>query len=128
MASKTEGATALNHAIAAAELFMKAANGASTPTDKARLQRKCQDLITLAEKLKQCPRVDTVAAVERRLGHPRVVRDIPTSEKTILLRGSHLHGSKFPPWNSDPDPKEFEGPLFTYDSFSSLCLRRQSDQ
>lgn len=58
------------------------------------------------------PRTDTVAAVERRLKLPRLTRQIPTGEKNILLRGSRLHGNVFPPWESDPDPKEFDGPPF----------------
>lgn len=112
MASKTQGKEALNHAIAAAEIYMKAARGASSATEKSRFKKKCEDMISLAEHLKISPRIDSVSAVENRLKLPRSSRPIPTSEKNILLRGSRLHGNLFPPWESDPDPKEFSGPPY----------------
>ena len=92
---------------------MKAAAAAKLPAEKNRLKLKCNDMISLAERLKKAARaVDTVSQVEKRLGMPRLVRQITTSEKNILYRGSKLHGGLFPPWESDPDPEEFQGPPY----------------
>ena len=111
--SRCSGQDALDHAIAAAELYMKAAAAAKLPAEKNRLKLKCNDMISLAERLKKAARaVDTVSQVEKRLRMPRLVRQIPTSEKNILLRGSKLHGGIFPPWESDPDPADFQGAPF----------------
>ncbi|KAI2626661.1 cysteine proteinase [Hypoxylon sp. NC1633] len=127
LVSRTHGKEALEHAIAAAELYMKAARTAPTPEEKARLTEKCQSMLTKAEGLKKSSRAgDSVATVEKRLKLPRVARQIPKIEQAILLRGSRLHGSVFPPWESDPDPKEFNGDLFTDPSEFSLSTRQRS--
>ena len=110
---------------------MKAARQASSAEEKSRFKKKCEEMISMAERLKIAPSstsspnpspassarrtgtgTDTVAAVERRLKLPRSSRQLPTAEKNILLRGSRLHGNVFPPWESDPDPEEFQGPPF----------------
>ncbi|KAK8091963.1 PALB protein [Apiospora hydei] len=125
-ALRCSGQEALDHAIAAAELYMKAAGTARVPAEKARLRQKCNDLLSLAERLKKIARaVDTVSQVEKRLKLPRLSRQIPINEQTILLRGSKLHGNKFPPWESDPDPEEFRGPSFTDASEFSLSGRQR---
>lgn len=105
---------------------MKAAKEAPTAARKTRLKRKCHDLIALAETIKrpaaavEPPRSSTPAAPAAspssssssssktpKLKGPRQTRDLPTSEKAILLRSSKLHGSIFPPWEQDPDPAVF---------------------
>lgn len=109
----TSGQAALDHAIGAAELYMKAASQSASPAEKTRLKQKCSDLIKLAERLKnRPPAANNVRVVEERLRMPRIVREVPTKEKTILYRGARLHGNIFPPWESEPDPSEFEGDLF----------------
>ncbi|RYP21507.1 hypothetical protein DL767_009241 [Monosporascus sp. MG133] len=124
LASRARGKEALDHAIAAAELYMKAARDASSATEKARFKKRCEDMISMAERLKLSSRPDSVAAVERRLKLPRSSRQIPTGEKNILFRGSRLHGNVFPPWESDPDPKEFGGPPFIDPSEFSFSERQ----
>ncbi|KAK8057550.1 PALB protein [Apiospora saccharicola] len=125
-ALRCSGQEALDHAIASAELYMKAAGTARVPSEKTRFRQKCSDLLSLAERLKKIARsVDTVSQVEKRLGLPRLSRQIPISEQTILLRGSKLHGNKFPPWESDPDPEEFRGSSFTDASEFSLSGRQR---
>ncbi|KAK8117639.1 PALB protein [Apiospora kogelbergensis] len=125
-ALRCSGQEALDHAIASTELYMKAAGVARVPAEKARLRQKCSDLLSLAERLKKVARaVDTVSQVEKRLKLPRLSRQIPISEQTILLRGSKLHGNKFPPWESDPDPEEFRGSSFTDASEFSLSGRQR---
>ncbi|KAJ9154823.1 Calpain-like protease palB/cpr-8 [Pleurostoma richardsiae] len=102
--SRSAGKEALDHAIAAAELYMKAVRDARTPADKSRLKRKCEELIATAERLKN---PSTAPAPAQPRG-PRNSRELPTAEKNILLRSSRLHGSIFPPWESDPSPSSFK--------------------
>lgn len=47
----------------------------------------------------------------------RQTRTLPTSEKTILLRSSKLHGNVFPPWDHDPDPAAFRSKRLDEPSF-----------
>ncbi|KAH8653487.1 calpain-7 [Xylariales sp. PMI_506] len=125
--SQSSGQDALDHAIAAAELYMKAASASGDPGEKSRLRKKCNDLILLAERLKKAAKaVDTVAEAEKRLKLPRMARQLPTSEKNILLRNSRLHGNTFPPWESDPDPDDFKGDTFNDLSGFSLSEKQQA--
>ncbi|KAI1384662.1 cysteine proteinase [Hypoxylon trugodes] len=126
LASKAHGKEALDYTIAAAELYMKAAQAASNQEEKRRLSRKCQSLISKAESLKSRPAGSGVVAVEKRLQIPQQGRSLPTSEQTILLRSSRLHGSVFPPWESDPDSREFSGDPFGDTSEFSLSARQKS--
>ncbi|KAI2782904.1 cysteine proteinase [Daldinia loculata] len=127
LSSRTEGREALDHATSAAELYMKAAQVASSPEDKSRLIKKCQSLLSKAENLKKlCQARGSVAMVEKRLRLPRPVRKTPTSEQTILLRNSRLYGSIFPPWDSDPTPNEFTGNVFNDPSNFSLSTRQEA--
>jgi calpain-7 len=111
------GEEALQHAIKAAELYMKALAEAPTDgPDKVRLSRKCRELLALAEKLKK---------TETSFKEPRSTRQLPTAEKILLLRSSKLHGNTFPPWESNPPASDFmragsEMPLYTYASASYL--------
>lgn len=100
---------------------MKAVKEAPTAAAKSRLKRKCQDLIALAETLKSpTPGASPAAASSSKTPkprNPRQNRELPTSEKTILLRSSKLHGNVFPPWDHDPDSavfrsKRLDDPLF----------------
>ncbi|KAJ1335251.1 calpain-7 [Microdochium nivale] len=126
LATVTSGQAALDHAIGAAELYMKAASQSASPAEKTRLKQKCSDLIKLAERLKnRPPAANNVRVVEERLRMPRIMREVPTKEKTILYRGARLHGNIFPPWESEPDPSEFEGDLFVDPSVYSLSDRQQ---
>ncbi|KAI1412887.1 cysteine proteinase [Hypoxylon sp. FL1857] len=127
LVSRTHGKEALDHAISAAELYMKAAQAASVPEEKTRLTKKCQSLISKAESLKKSGQTGSgVAAVEKRLKLPRQAREIPKSEQAVLLRSSRLHGNVYPPWESDPDPKEFSGPPFTDTAEFSLSERQKA--
>lgn len=102
---------------------MKAVKDAPTPAEKSRLKRKCQELIALAETLKTptAPAPSPAPASSKpppKPRGPRQTRQLPTNEKTILLRSSRLHGSVFLPWDADPDPavfrsKRLDEPPFT---------------
>ncbi|KAI1457095.1 cysteine proteinase [Annulohypoxylon moriforme] len=129
LVSSTRGKAALDHAIAAAELYMKAAQTASSPEEKTRLTKKCQSLVSKAEDLKKSGQpggTTSIAAVEKRLKLPRQARQIPKSEQAILLRSSRLHGNVFPPWESDPEPKEFNGSQFSDTAEFSLSSRQRT--
>ncbi|KAF9875666.1 PALB protein [Colletotrichum karsti] len=114
--AKSTGREALNHAIAAADLYMKAAKEASSPVDRARFRKQCEKLILRAEQLKASsppaisvnatPNVGSATNAAARCH----VRQIPTGERTILLRSSRLHGNIFPPWQSDPADSTFTLP------------------
>lgn len=105
---------------------MKAAGATSDPREKSRLVKKCQAMLTRAETLKKTHQNGGgVAAAEKRLKLPRRTRETPISEQNILLRGSKLHGNIFPPWDADPDPKEFTGARFTDPSIFSLSDRQR---
>ncbi|KAI1133056.1 PALB protein [Nemania abortiva] len=127
LASTCSGKEALDHAIAAAELYMKAARQSTSPVDKKRMNRKCEELILKAESLKKSSQAtDSVSIIERRLKLPRQVREIPTSEKNILYRNSRLHGNTFPPWESDPDPAYFRGDIYSDPSPFTLSPKQEA--
>lgn len=113
MLLRSEGSEALDHAIAAAELYMKSARAAPNGPERNRLKSKCEELILRAEVLKTSGQAgnSTVRARER-TGPPRSAREVPKDEKKILLLSSRLHGNIFPPWESDPRPGEFNGAVF----------------
>lgn len=87
---------------------MGAAQSASTKQDASRFRRRANDLIVYAEKLK--PQLPKTPA-----GH---------NVSDILFKSSVLHGSKFPPWESEPSESEFTHKsgqnLFVYVSRSKL--------
>lgn len=77
---------ALDHAVLAAELYMRAAGEAANKKDAARLRLKCQQLIAQAEKLKA------------------QLNQTPS----ILLQTSRLHANLFPPWSKQPSDRDFQ--------------------
>lgn len=86
------GQQALDHAIQAAELYMRAASQAPSKPDALRLRRKCQELIALAERLKA-----------------QIAQGLST-EAGIVESASRLHGNVFPRWEDDPSDAEFQRP------------------
>ncbi|KAL7787021.1 cysteine proteinase [Trichoderma ceciliae] len=89
------GQKALEYAIQAAELYMRAAAEKGISKDEgARLRRKCQQLIAFAERLK--------LRLSASLASP------PGNGPTLLHGASRLHGSYYPPWTDDPPDAEFQ--------------------
>ncbi|WZH42568.1 Calpain-like protease palBory [Fusarium acuminatum] len=82
----SSGQVALDHAVLAAELYMRAAGEAANKKDAARLRLKCQQLIVQAEKLKA------------------ELNQTPS----ILLQTSRLHANLFPPWSKEPSDRDFQ--------------------
>ncbi|TLD05131.1 uncharacterized protein PgNI_09910 [Pyricularia grisea] len=120
----TTNSEALRNAIAAAEACFQAVDHASSPAEKARLTRKLKELLAYAEQLKKGPSPQTCPVA------PGQSRRLPTSEKTIILRSSRLHGHVFPPWEAPPSANNFrladDGTL--YQDESEFCLSpRQQD-
>ncbi|EPE07366.1 palb protein [Ophiostoma piceae UAMH 11346] len=67
LASQTSGKAALQHVIAAVELYMKAVQEAQTPADRNRLRKKCTELMAYGEKLKTSKELPPVATTETSL-------------------------------------------------------------
>lgn len=109
----------LRRTIKTAELYVQAMEAAADSNEKARLKAKCQILLRRAESLKRA-----TAATHVQEG-PTSARTLTTKERVILLEGSKLNGFIFWPWESDPDPEEFQlrdgEELFTYGSPPDLA-------
>jgi hypothetical protein len=102
---------ALEKAILAAELYMKATKYASSEVERKRLRSKCLQLTSRAESIKKSTSSSWVSAAspEISLQPPVSQRAISKREEIILLEGSKLHGFIFPQWTSDPDDALFAG-------------------
>jgi calpain-7 len=98
----SSGKTAFDAAVEAAELYMQAMQLANNRTDRARLSAKCKELLGRSERL----RGDRSPPIGPE--HPVSKRALTTREKIILVEGTKLNGFKFPIWEHDPDPAEFE--------------------
>ncbi|KAM5345569.1 hypothetical protein ACJ41O_011430 [Fusarium nematophilum] len=107
----SSGQKALDHAIRAADLYMRAAGEATTKRDATRLRLKCQQLITEAETLKSA-----------------LTSNQPTEPPSLLQRTSRLHGNYFPPWAAEPVEKDFQlatsGEPFTDNAALALSPRQ----
>ncbi|CAG8959171.1 hypothetical protein HYFRA_00013035 [Hymenoscyphus fraxineus] len=102
---------AINNAIRAAELYMKATRLASKDNDKARLRSKCQQILSRAEEIKKATEWTPTTSTSILLKAPVSTRELSKREEIILLEGSKLHGFIFPPWKSEPDEGVFKEPF-----------------
>lgn len=115
--SASSKAEALEHAIAATELYMQALGLANSPEEKGRLKGKCFEAIDRAEDIKKMdhwPLPGLANDVQERsskrvLQAPISNRELDSKEKLILLRSSCLHGSAFPQWTGEPSRDAFGG-------------------
>ncbi|KAM6486288.1 hypothetical protein HDV62DRAFT_378418 [Trichoderma sp. SZMC 28011] len=89
------GENALDYAIQAAELYMRAAAEKGIGKEEAsRRRRKCKQLVALAEQLKSQLKTPSAS---------------PDADGFNILRGaSRLHGSYYPPWGEDPSDTQFQ--------------------
>ncbi|KAI5237754.1 cysteine proteinase [Aureobasidium subglaciale] len=103
---------ALDSAIAAAELAMKAMRLSQDSETTKSLRNKSEYFISEAQRIKSIgewrPRVRFDVAKVAKLVEPVSLRKLPTSEQILLLRASQLNGFKFPPWNSTPKDSDFQ--------------------
>ena len=134
---------ALEIAIKAAETSMQALKLAQDPVDKASLSTRVKQLLREAEQIKlsrdwrtiirsgnlagQSSNVDATSTSSPRakpLKEPKSDRELPKAEQILILKSSFLHGFKFPPWTTPPEPNEFElndgENMFLYVSLSNL--------
>lgn len=99
---------ALNNAILAIEIYMKAIKLASGESDRERLKLNCMKLLARAEEIKKIedwsmsgyPREQP--PTKKPLRAPLSTRTLSTREQVILLESSRLNGSVFPPWTFEP--------------------------
>lgn len=95
---------------------------ATDDATKRQLNRKCRDLLGKAEQIKAaetclqyvngegsgCSITNSKSNAALKLKEPLPKRNLSIREQIILLKGSKLYGSLFPPWASPPSPLEFE--------------------
>ncbi|KAF7541056.1 hypothetical protein G7Z17_g12052 [Cylindrodendrum hubeiense] len=111
LVARSSGQVALDHAIKAADLYMRAASEAASKSEATRLRQKCQQLITLAERLKAS-----------RTGAS------PVQPPSLLQQTARLHGNYFPQWTTAPVDSDFRLPPgeipFVDDAVLSLSPRQ----
>lgn len=101
--------------ISAVELYMKALKLADNATDRKRIDRKCKELLSRAEKITEarqqassCDNVSSsVTPHSSKPGPPMSTRELSTRERIILLEGGKLNGFVFKAWEGPPNPEEF---------------------
>ncbi|ROT38860.1 calpain-7 [Sodiomyces alkalinus F11] len=116
------GRHVLDHAIMAAELYMKSYAAATNPSHRALLRRKCAEMVALAEVHKLREAKNSLL--------PLHVRQISSQEKAILHESSRLNGNYFPLWDSDPLEGTFlplPGGMHFSDPATYTMSRHQSD-
>lgn len=128
---ESEHDQAIYKAIKAAETSIQAFHLAIDNDQRAEIKRTLDELLTRAEAIKSATTWPATSAhpshapgaltlrpasttrpsrIEASLGareEPRSTRELTQSEQILLLRDSKLHGFKFPPWKSAPEPKHF---------------------
>lgn len=121
MATATSQKAALEAAINATEHYMKALRLEPPSDAKKRLDAKCKELLTTAEKIKGASDWRSAARGSSKavpsLRPPTSKRKLTTREEIIILEGAKLNGFIFPPWDRPPAPDEFlsrDGQPFTY--------------
>ncbi|QIX00984.1 hypothetical protein AMS68_006501 [Peltaster fructicola] len=117
----------LTHAIANAEIAMKALSLATNAEEKQRLTEQVKQCLAIAEQLKhQKAKPDDLAIFHK---EPATTRPMPKSEQILLLKSSFLNGSKFPPWAGEPSVADFvlkeNEMLYTDDAAFSLSTVQQ---
>lgn len=99
--------------IRAVELYMKALGLADNASDRKRIDGKCKELLSRAERIKNAstvmPRTAPSSATLRSSNSvpPMSSRDLSTREKIVLLEGAKLNGFVFKAWEGPPSPDEF---------------------
>jgi len=119
---------AVNRAIQAVELYMKAIKLSSNENERSRLKLRCKEVLARAEEIKLLEswipqNIPPSQPQTKALKIPVSERTPTTREEIILLEGSKLHGFVFPPWKAEPGPEVFEksgdDDVFEYVNISS---------
>lgn len=100
----------------AAELCLQALRLTTGQAEKKAWNTRCQLLLDRAERIRSGDEPNTdkadnaisLAKTKRdSLKNPVSTRQLTTREQIILLEGSKLHGSIFPPWKEAPEAADF---------------------
>lgn len=123
---------ALDRAIQAADLYMKALKLSSNDGERTRLKIRCKEVLARAEVIKLLKSWEPVKQENipspqppaKSLKAPVSERTLTTREEIILLEGSKLHGFVFPPWKAEPEASVFQklsnDDLFVYADISNI--------
>lgn len=100
--------------------------------DKKKIDTKCKELLTRAERIKSAADWQSVARQKAisKLPHPTSKRKLTTREEIIILGGAKLNGFIFPPWDRQPLQSEFaagDGQPYTYVSVVDVLDSRTND-
>ena len=100
---------------------MKALQLTDSPEEKRKLDQKCKELLTTAERIKGT-KIWRPAHELRKLEEPHSIRTLSKREEIILLESAKLNGFIFPPWTSPPEASDFElrGVKYMYGSYLIL--------
>ncbi|KAI5801171.1 hypothetical protein EDC01DRAFT_716401 [Geopyxis carbonaria] len=124
-------AGALDAAIKAAELYLKARSQCTNEVEHAALERKCQELLAKAERWKRQKKAEDAADQQdttpkyasgppKRYPAPKFTKKLSVKEEMILLKSSKINGNVFPPWKGPPASTEFpEEPFLLPDALPS---------
>lgn len=101
--------------ISAVELYMKALRLTDNASDRKRIDGKCRELLSRAEKIKKARQQagtlqdapSSITPHSSKPGPPTSSRELSTREKIILLEGAKLNGFVFKAWEGPPNPDEF---------------------
>lgn len=114
---------ALQIALDAAELSMRALKLAKTPNLKKNWSSKVKSFLDEAEQIKYSDKWNPMASKStskklepkqldssqvRQLKEPSPTRALSNQEQKMLLLGSRVNGFKFPPWKEPPKDSDFE--------------------
>ncbi len=122
MSVSTTKDEALKASIVAAEKYMQALKLTVLDNERNYLRQRCNALLKQAELIKNTEQWEPsnplsssksskIASSEHGLmksSQPVSCRSLSKREQIILLEGSKLNGSIFPPWKSTPDRTEFD--------------------
>lgn len=113
---------ALEIALSAAELSMRALKLAKDPVLKNDIDAKVRYLLQEAERIKfgkdwrtnRKPAVSPSSSKPvnvktiRKLREPASTREASKAEQILVMKASFLNGFKFPPWRQPPDDSDFQ--------------------
>jgi calpain-7 len=87
---------------------MRALQLTNIPEEKARLDVKCKELLTKAERIKGTRSWRPIAHQLIKLNEPQSSRNLSNREQIILLESAKVNGFIFPPWTCPPEKADFD--------------------
>lgn len=109
ISTKSANNAALEATVKSAELYFQALRLADSPSERKRIDKKCKELLTQAERLKNVQDTTGTPTVRKLvLKPPTSTRRLTTRENIIILESSKLNGFVFKPWAKAPLAEEFQ--------------------